>query len=128
MENKPVSKSKKWWWIGGGVIALFILIGVGGSSSNNNPTSTAVVSPTSQTANVAQQLSVPSAQPQTPATQSNLSNDNSYVNSDGNIVHSPSYSDTVPAGATAQCRDHTYSLSKHRSGTCSHHGGVATWL
>ena len=34
----------------------------------------------------------------------------------------------VPTGATAQCRDGTYSFSKHRSGTCSHHGGVATWL
>ena len=33
-----------------------------------------------------------------------------------------------PAGATARCRDGTYSFSKHRSGTCSHHGGVATWL
>ena len=35
---------------------------------------------------------------------------------------------TVPAGATAQCRDGSYSFSEHRRGTCSHHGGVATWL
>ena len=35
---------------------------------------------------------------------------------------------SVPAGATARCRDGTYSYSQHRSGTCSHHGGVATWL
>jgi phosphatidylserine/phosphatidylglycerophosphate/cardiolipin synthase-like enzyme len=34
----------------------------------------------------------------------------------------------APAGATAQCRDGTYSYSQHRSGTCSDHGGVATWL
>ena len=34
----------------------------------------------------------------------------------------------APAGATALCRDGTYSYSKHRSGTCSHHGGVARWL
>lgn len=33
-----------------------------------------------------------------------------------------------PAGATAVCRDGTYSYSQHRSGTCSSHGGVATWL
>jgi hypothetical protein len=33
-----------------------------------------------------------------------------------------------PPGATALCRDGTYSFSKHRSGTCSHHGGVAKWL
>jgi hypothetical protein len=33
-----------------------------------------------------------------------------------------------PPGATARCRDGTYSYSRHRSGTCSHHGGVAQWL
>jgi len=33
-----------------------------------------------------------------------------------------------PPGATARCRDGSYSFSKHRSGTCSHHGGVAVWL
>jgi hypothetical protein len=33
-----------------------------------------------------------------------------------------------PAGATAQCRDGTYSYSQTHSGTCSHHGGVAAWL
>jgi len=32
-----------------------------------------------------------------------------------------------PAGATAKCRDGSYSYSAHRSGTCSHHGGVAVW-
>ncbi|HET8895419.1 MAG TPA: DUF3761 domain-containing protein [Gaiellaceae bacterium] len=32
-----------------------------------------------------------------------------------------------PPGATAQCRDGTYSYSQHRSGTCSFHGGVAVW-
>ena len=31
-------------------------------------------------------------------------------------------------GATAQCRDSTYSHSAHRRGTCSHHGGVRVWL
>jgi Protein of unknown function (DUF3761) len=34
----------------------------------------------------------------------------------------------APPGATARCRDGTYSYSRHRSGTCSHHGGVAVWL
>jgi Protein of unknown function (DUF3761) len=33
-----------------------------------------------------------------------------------------------PAGASAVCRDGTYSYSQHHSGTCSHHGGVAKWL
>jgi Protein of unknown function (DUF3761) len=33
-----------------------------------------------------------------------------------------------PPGATALCKDGTYSFSKHRSGACSYHGGVAKWL
>jgi hypothetical protein len=69
---------------------------------------------------------VPKAQP---ASQPQLSNDRHYTNSDGQQVHSPAYSSGgVPAGATAQCNDGTYSFSQHRSGTCSHHGGVAKWL
>lgn len=35
---------------------------------------------------------------------------------------------SAPAGATAQCRDGTYSSSLTHSGTCSWHGGVAVWL
>jgi hypothetical protein len=34
---------------------------------------------------------------------------------------------TNPSGATALCNDGTLSYSAHRSGTCSHHGGVAQW-
>ena len=37
-------------------------------------------------------------------------------------------SNTDPTGATAKCKDGTYSKSTHRSGTCSSHGGVAEWL
>lgn len=49
-----------------------------------------------------------------------------YTNVDGNVVCRPSTNNT--GGATAICRDGTYSYSQHRSGTCSHHGGVSTWL
>jgi hypothetical protein len=34
----------------------------------------------------------------------------------------------IPSGASARCRDGTYSYSRNRRGTCSHHGGVAQWL
>ncbi|HEX3783613.1 MAG TPA: DUF3761 domain-containing protein [Pseudonocardiaceae bacterium] len=52
----------------------------------------------------------------------------SYVNSDGNCVHDPEQAPSAPAGATAKCKDGTYSFSQHRSGTCSGHHGVAEWL
>jgi hypothetical protein len=34
----------------------------------------------------------------------------------------------APEGATAVCKDGTYSTSKHHSGACAHHGGVAQWI
>lgn len=34
----------------------------------------------------------------------------------------------TPIGATAQCKDGSYSSTKTRSGACAGHGGVATWL
>ncbi len=51
----------------------------------------------------------------------------SYKNISGNCVHSSQKASAWPTGASAKCRDGTYSYSQHRSGTCSHHGGVATW-
>lgn len=50
-----------------------------------------------------------------------------YTNSYGNRVQSPTYYTSRPAGATALCRDGTYSFIQSRRGTCSHHGGVARW-
>ena len=53
-----------------------------------------------------------------------------YVNSQGRWVPSPQRTpdNKPPTGASAQCRDGTYSFSQSRRGTCSHHGGVARWL
>jgi hypothetical protein len=51
-----------------------------------------------------------------------------YTNSQGEAVHRPMRANQAPPGASAQCRDGTYSFSTHRRGTCSHHGGVARWL
>lgn len=70
------------------------------------------------------------------ATQNNHQNppkctDNgTYTNSQGQTVKRPETckGPTVPAGATAQCRDGSYSFSQSRRGTCSHHGGVGKWL
>ena len=35
---------------------------------------------------------------------------------------------TAEPGATARCKDGSFSHSKQRSGSCSRHGGVAQWL
>ena len=53
-----------------------------------------------------------------------------YVNSQGRWVPSPTRTPDgqAPAGASAKCRDGTFSFSQSRRGTCSHHGGVAEWL
>ncbi|HEY2061637.1 MAG TPA: DUF3761 domain-containing protein [Amycolatopsis sp.] len=61
------------------------------------------------------------AQPTTPA----VCGSDYYRNSSGACVHRPS---SNPSGATAQCKDGSYSYSQHRSGTCSGHGGVKQWL
>ena len=53
-----------------------------------------------------------------------------YTNSQGEWVPSPrrSANGQAPSGASAHCRDGTYSFSRSRRGTCSHHGGVGSWL
>ena len=51
-----------------------------------------------------------------------------YTNVDGNRVHRPVHTKHQPARATAQCGDGSYSFSQHHQGTCSHHGGVGSWL
>ena len=55
-------------------------------------------------------------------------NNGTYVNSKGQTVSRPENCSAAPKGATAQCRDGTYSFSQSRRGTCSHHGGVSKWL
>jgi hypothetical protein len=54
----------------------------------------------------------------------------SYINIDGVRVQSPAHTKEgeQPVGASAQCRDGSYSFSRHHQGTCSHHGGVSRWL
>jgi len=58
----------------------------------------------------------------------NCPDNGTYVNSKGQTVKRPESCSSAPQGATAQCRDGTYSFSRSRRGTCSHHGGVAKWL
>ena len=56
------------------------------------------------------------------------SGDDYYTNVNGHRVHRPTRANQAPAGATARCADGTWSFSENHRGTCSHHGGVASWL
>lgn len=61
--------------------------------------------------------------------ESQLDEHGSYTNANGMQVQKPAHDKQgVPSGATAQCRDGTYSFSLNHRGTCSHHGGVGEWL
>lgn len=116
-----MKKYKSLIYIVGAVIAVSFFIA---TASNSNQPSVQ----TSSALQIQNNRYAPSPQP----TQQNsgLSNDNSYTNVNGDTVHSPAYinNNSAPVGATAQCRDGTYSFSQNRRGTCSHHGGVAQWL
>lgn len=57
----------------------------------------------------------------------NCTSNGTYVNSRGQTVPRPENCSGPPQGATAQCRDGSYSFSRSRRGTCSHHGAVAKW-
>jgi hypothetical protein len=56
------------------------------------------------------------------------SNTGYYTNSRGHSVHRPMAASHRPAGATARCSDGSWSFSESHRGTCSHHGGVSSWL
>jgi len=62
--------------------------------------------------------------------ESQLKSHGHYQNKVGQTVHAPAKSvdNKIPQGASARCRDGSYSFSKKHRGTCSRHGGVATWL
>ncbi len=72
----------------------------------------------------------PTTQTTAPATSPGTCAADYYRNGDGVCVHRPVkvQGSAVPQGATAHCRDGSYSFSQHHRGVCSHHGGVANWL
>jgi Protein of unknown function (DUF3761) len=144
MNSHKKSRKAVWWLSGlaGGAVLLTGLATLGTAAPTNDfspaqNTAAAVNALTPVAAPVAAPIAQPQqetktaiqAAPQSNTTsESGLSNDNHYANSSGNTVHSPAYSESVPAGASAQCGDGTYSFSQNRRGTCSHQGGVAEWL
>ncbi len=144
-ENPRKWYKKKRYVIPSALFGLFLLLGSGDTSSNvpasavSVPQEASVVESSTQTkeelldtsesedkATEVKEGSNYSPQTKT-SSNSSLSNDDYYTNVNGDKIHSPAYAPSIPAGASAQCRDGTYSFSANRRGTCSHHGGVATW-
>jgi uncharacterized protein DUF3761 len=60
------------------------------------------------------------APPPSPS-ESQLVEHGSYINKDGVRAHSPAHTEDgeQPVGASARCRDGSYSFSRHHQGTCS---------
>ena len=132
-----MEKDKKPWYQNKLAIFLIVISAIIGISSlnddsskkNNNQAPVQNVQPTSNTASAHNSLNQqPNNTVNTAKTANILSNDNYYTNTYGNKVHSPAYSNSVPTGASARCRDGSYSFSQNRRGTCSRHGGVDEWL
>jgi len=62
------------------------------------------------------------------AASNQLLTDKHYVNSDGRTIHSPSNPSPGKHLPVQPLTDGSFSFSQDRQGTCSHHGGVSTWL
>ncbi len=137
METKPTARKwykKKRYIFSLIILGLIVVSGLNSDSSSGAPrrVNTTQFSASGYTAPTPLPSSYTTNSYKAPNTYQNsyegLSNNNYYTNVDGNSVHSPAYSNSMPVGATSQCRDGTYSFSQHRQGTCSHHGGVSDWL
>jgi hypothetical protein len=108
---------------------IFLSLAVVGSLAwLNLPISTTTSNPQQSLPSYQDQVAIPQTGMQRSLYQPIAAPNGTYVNSDGDSVARPYFSNSVPAGASAQCGDGSYSFSQHRQGTCSHHGGVSTWF
>jgi hypothetical protein len=133
MNLQQQNNGDKNWIIGGLVTLVLVVAGIsaGNSSSQNSnltvPTSTNTTSQTTPATTTIQPAPVvtPPTPTYTAPTQPVGCPNDMYTNGAGNEVCNPYNSPTIPSGASAKCRDGSYSFSQSRSGTCSHHDGVA---
>lgn len=98
----------------------------GGSASDNNSAS----SPATSTATAfATPIAVAAAEPSPVASAVAVAPVVAAPVVAAPVVAAPAdpYAAATAAGASAVCHDRTWSYSKHRSGTCSSHGGVHWW-
>lgn len=101
------------------LVQIFLSLQLNSQTDQGQTSQTQTGSQTSSASTVGK--SIKPAQP-------NCTNNGTYVNSKVQTVPRPETCSATPKGATAQCRDGTYSFSQSRRGTCSRHGGVGKWL
>jgi serine/threonine-protein kinase len=104
------------------LVAVSCLLVIFAACTDSNPPSGANSEPQSVAAQSASQSAAPT-HVASPA--ANLSAP--PVSEPAAPVAKDPYAAAKAAGATAVCADGTWSYSKNRSGTCSHHGGVHWW-
>jgi hypothetical protein len=90
--------------------------GSSGTSSSGSPTASTSSSSSAASTPPASGTAMKAAAPATPTASGTSSSPKSTT---GN---------TDPTGATAKCKDGTYSKAKTHSGACSKHGGVDQWM
>lgn len=93
-------------------------------SGGTTGSSTPAAAPVAPTASASAPAPAPTASAPTPAAPAAPQASTSAATP----TSSTNASNTDATGATAKCKDGTYSHSKHHSGSCSHHGGVAQFL
>lgn len=135
---EPVGGSggrRRWPWLVGGVAVLATVAGVlgvagggGGVNGEVPTTSTTTVSPP-QPVTVTVTASNPPSE-SAPLPPAPLMSPPAPTPSSTFVPPpvSPLTPAAPPEGASAICRDGTYSFSKRRSGSCANHGGVQRWV
>jgi hypothetical protein len=128
------------WLIGGGVgaVAIALIVAAFGVAAMVSPSSsrTALVQPPRASQHSTSPLPVlglsPSPKPSvavspTPSPSPSPSPKPTQKPTQKPRPPSDPYAALRAQGVSAICNDGTYSYSRHRSGTCSHHGGVRVW-
>jgi serine/threonine-protein kinase len=122
-------RRRRWPWLlgGGALAAVGCALGLVDNGGEQNgvvsPTPTTTVHPTPQvTVTVTESTTPPAPAPLMSSPVPAPSQ--TFVPPPATSIEAAS----PPAGASAVCRDGTYSFSRHRSGACSNHDGVQRWV
>lgn len=124
------SGRRRWPWLVGGAAVLAAVAGALGLVDNGGERNGVVAPTPTTTVHPTPQVTVTVTEPTTPPAPAPLMSSpvpapsQTFVPPPATSIEAAS----PPAGASAVCRDGTYSFSRHRSGACSNHDGVQRWV